>query len=387
MRNNFLDIYEAGIAKSGEELRGDQVRIFRGEERTTVVLSDGLGSGVKANILATLTAQIIIKMRKADAPLADVIETVIGTLPICKERRIAYATFTIIEIEHRDYCFEAVNFDNPDLFYLRNGKLMPCLSTEETISGRKIKRRRGQLKRGDFLAIASDGIIYAGLGNVMNLGWGWNNVAEYMEQNFPKGAQTARSIVQRVIAKTQGLYGGNVGDDATLVGIFTRERHAVTVFTGPPTDKERDLEIIEKFLNSEGRKVVCGGTTGNIVAEYLGQKIDTRIETMTPEVPPIGILRRIDLLTEGIVTMMRTLELLRSTGGDLLRLPFEQNGAALLARELAAADSIRFIVGGQINAWYQNPLLPKNISIRKTLVREMEEFLRGCHKEVVVEYC
>ncbi|RME75598.1 MAG: serine/threonine protein phosphatase [Chloroflexi bacterium] len=376
-----------GLSRAGEELCGDQVKVFQGDGKTIIVLSDGLGSGVKANILATLTTEIIVTMLKANASLADVLETVIGTLPICKIRRIAYATFTILQINSTTGEFELINFDNPAPFFFRQGRLLTLPVHREEILGRTIERTQGQLTRGDFIGIMSDGVEHAGMEITLDFGWGWDSVARHIEEVFRHNPHSARSIVRSVIARVHTLYQGDVGDDATFVGVLARERKSLIVFTGPPLDPDEDDRHAARVLGFEGRKVVCGGTTGNIVARYLDHPIDTDIDTLREDVPPIGYLPGIDLLTEGILTMSRALEYLRASRGSIAALPADRNGAVLLAKELLQADSVQFLVGQRINEFYQNPLLPRNISIRKSLVRELADFLRSLKKEVRIEYC
>ncbi len=383
----FLDIWYASVNKSGEELCGDKVKVVKTEHKTIVVLSDGLGSGVKANILATLTAEIIVTMLRADVPLKEVISTVIGTLPVCRERKIAYATFTAIEIDHVTNHFKIINFDNPPTFYFHRSQRVPLNRTLETIAGKPIYITEGQLERGDFIGVGSDGILHAGVGNIWNFGWGWENVAGYVEQLLRRSASRARPVVQGLVTKTQSLYGRQVGDDATFVGIYARERHSLMVFTGPPLDENTDDYQAQRLLDFDGRKVVCGGTTGNILETYLGEVIEIDLSTLREDVPPIGRLSQIDLLTEGIITMSHALDYMRACRGDELQLPRDRNGATLLARELLRADSVFFLVGQKINEFYQNPLLPRNLSIRKHLVQEIAQFLQEHHKEVKVEFC
>lgn len=385
--DNFFDIYQLSLNKNGEELCGDKVKFCKTEDKTIVVLSDGLGSGVKANILATLTTEILLTMLNADVPLEEVIKTVIGTLPICKFRKIAYATFTIIVINHQTNKFLVINFDNPPIFHFRKGKVIQVEAKTEKISNKEIIIYEGYLERGDFLGAISDGVLYAGLGVVLNFGWGWENIAKYIEGLYIRDIYTARNIVQKVIRETHSLYQGQIGDDATFVGVHVRDRHPLMVFTGPPLDKKEDQIHAERLLKFEGRKVVCGGTTGNIVSRYLGEEIEMDISTLRPELPPIGKLSKIDLVTEGILTISKSLEILKKCNCDLDRLPTDKNGAVLLAKEILMADSILFLVGQQINEFYQNPLLPKNISIRRSLVEELIEFLQEHKKEVQLEYC
>ncbi len=385
--DNFFDIHTASLNKKGEELCGDKVKFIKTDRQATIVLSDGLGSGVKANILATLTAEILITMLEADIALEEVLRTIIGTLPICNTRKIAYSTFTIVGVDCETSRFKAINFDNPPCLYVRRGKATRLETTTETILDRKIEIASGTLERGDFLSVFSDGVLYAGMGVQLNFGWGWENIASYVEEILKRPAHDARAIVQSVLRETQKLYGGQVGDDATLVGLYVRQRNPLMIFTGPPLDRERDEAYVERLIGFVGRKIICGGTTGNIVATCLGEAIEMDLSTIRPDLPPIGTLSCIDLVTEGILTLHKAMEYLRNCHCDLSRLQFDNNGAYLLAREILKADSIFFLVGQRINEFYQNPLLPKNISIRRSLVEELVQLLREHQKEVTVEYC
>jgi hypothetical protein len=384
---HFLDIFEASLNKRNETLCGDKVKVHRDEEKTIIVLSDGLGSGVKANILATLTSVIIITMLAADVGIEEVMRTVIGTLPTCKVRNIAYATFTVIQISHTDHSFKVINFDNPPTFHFRHGKIMPTERQEVEILGRKVKMFEGQLELGDFLGAMSDGVPYAGMGVALNFGWGWDNIARYIEERWLTHYWCARDVVRDVIGKTRSLYRDEVGDDATFVGVFVRPEKGLLIFTGPPLEKAEDDAIVERFLAFNGTKIVCGGTTSNIVADHMGDIVQTDLKSLRKDIPPIGSLPGVDLLTEGILTMSRALEYLRDADGNPSRLPNDRNAATLLATHLLRADHIHFLVGQQINEYYQNPLLPKSISIRKHLVRELADFLTEQRKEVTIEYC
>ena len=385
--DNFLDIYQCQLNKAGEELCGDQVQVAKTENKTWIVLSDGLGSGVKANILATLTSQIIITMLKEEAPLTDVIDTIIGTLPICKVRNIAYATFTIIEIDHRDYRFKVINFDNPKFFYLKHGQPVELEKNTEEYLDKRILITRGKLERGDFLAAISDGVWYAGLGQAFNFGWGWDNIASYMSDVMQKHINSAQTVVEKVIDMTNSLYGGEPGDDATLVGLYLRQRHSAMIFTGPPRNMEEDVLCVEKLMNFDGRRIVCGGTTGNIVARELHQEIEVDITTIKEDIPPIGRLEGVHLMTEGILTIMKAMEYIETSNGDYTQLTTDINAAAMLALEIMYADDIHFLVGQQINPFYQNPLLPMSISIRKNIIEQLSKLLRDLHKDVTIEYC
>ncbi len=386
--DNFLDIYQQSLNKKGEQLCGDKIKFLKTPQKTTIVLSDGLGSGVKANILASLTTEILLIMLNADVPLEEVLKTVIATLPICQMRKIAYSTFTIIQINNQSGHFTIINFDNPSFFYFRQGQVFQLPTKIEKILDRKVVFAQGYLERGDFIGAVSDGVLYAGMGVELNFGWGWDNIAKHIEETLLWRSHTARNIVQDVIKKTHELYQGEIGDDASFVGIYVRQRNPLIIFTGPPLDKQQDRIYIEKLLNFGGRKVICGGTTGNIVANYLGETIEMDLSTIRKELPPIGKLSQVDLVTEGILTISKATEYIKNCHGDIMRLDFDRNGAYLLAQEILNADSIVFLVGQKINEFYQNPLLPKNISIRRNLIENLVDFLRNKQqKEVTIEYC
>jgi len=383
----FVDISELSLKKHGERLCGDQVKTVRTEDKTIVVLSDGLGSGVKASILATLTTEIIMRMLKADVGLADVVATVIGTLPVCKVRKIAYSTFAVMEILHADGTFKIMNFDSPPAMLFRQGRLTRPSRQTTRIEGRDIYVWQGCLELGDCVCLLSDGVLHAGLGVKMNFGWGWDNVAEHIEHRLADSPRCAWEVAHNVLAETHSLYGGEPGDDASIVSVLIRQENRVAVFTGPPLDRAAEPAVVTRFLGLEGRKIVCGGTTGNIVARRLGQEVEVEMKTVTSDVPPIGHLDGVDLLTEGIITMSRMLALLEECDFDPARLPVERNGAVLLARELLDADVIHFIVGQSINEFYQNPEFSKHISIRKNLIRDIVFALNQHNKAVTVEYC
>jgi hypothetical protein len=383
----FYEIHPQSLNHAGEELCGDQVKILRREDRSTVVLSDGLGSGVKANILATLTAEIIVTMRRERARLEDIIETVLGTLPACRVRGIAYAAFVIAEIEHATGRFQLINFDSPEPLFLCQGVLTPLAQREEIIQGKTLRLSEGRLERGDFLGLLSDGVLYAGMGTLMNFGWGREQIGQHLQSLARGPVRSAENLVRSIMRKTNELYDGAPGDDATFVGVLARKPNRLMLLTGPPIERVNDEAIVQRLLHFDGRKVVCGGTTANLVAERLGEIVETDLGTVRENVPPIGWISGVDLVTEGILTLARTLTLLKESEGIPARLPADRNGAVLLARELLKADAIHFLAGEQVNPFYQNPLLPRNISIRHSLVEQLAGTLRNFHRAVEIEWC
>jgi hypothetical protein len=382
----FYEVFPLSLKRQGEEVCGDQVKVFRTPEKTIMVLSDGLGNGIKAAILARLTTEIIVTMLRAGAPLEEVIETVIGTLPTCKERGLAYATFAILQIQHANGHFNLVNFDSPPAILLKHRQPFHLETRNETICGKSLSLSDGVLENDDFLGLMSDGVLYADMGVTMNPSWGWAEIAACLAKTAQTSISSAERLVQTVMNETRKRYGEAMGDDATFVGVLARNPRRLVIFTGPPADKNRDTACVERLLKFEGRRVICGGTTGNIVADYLGETIHTDEGTAREGIPPVGDLPEVDLITEGILTMARTLELLKESGGNTSQLPVDRNGAVLLARKLLQADSILFLAGESVNPYYQNPQLPRSISIRRSLVTQIAETLQHFQKEVAIEW-
>jgi len=383
--NVKYDYYSKSMNKYNEELCGDVAKIHRSSDTFIAVLSDGLGSGVKANILATLTSEILVTMLKEGIDMMETIDTVTKTLPICKERGIAYSTFTVIQ-GMKDGKVKITNFDNPRPIVLINGWLDSTDPMIKEIGGKKIQIWEYRLKPGDFIALISDGVIYAGLGELLDFGWGWDNVAEYTRKLVRKYGKP-KFVVENAADVVLSYYGGKCQDDATIAGILIKEKSDLIIFTGPPLDPKDDEKVIEKFLSFPGKKIICGGTTVNIVSRFLGIEAEIDISTARPDIPPMGRLEGVDLVTEGVLTMTKTVEYLKKSDFDELKLPSDHNAAVELARMLIDADEVFILMGQKINPFYQNPDLPPNISIRKNIVEELARLLKNHGKNVTVEYC
>lgn len=379
----FIDTGAAQLNKYGEELCGDNYALLRAPDCVMAVLSDGLGSGVKANILATLTVKILSTMLENECELDEVIETISQTLPICQVRKIAYSTFTIARIQGDGSTYLA-EFDNPQAFYLRQGKLAHLERSTRSVGGKAIHEAHFQICPGDALVFVSDGIIHAGVGGVLNLGWRWESVAEYVERlNDREG--DAQSVAQWLLTATDQLYGHRPGDDATVIAMKARAPKTATVLVGPPLDPADDDHVVRKLLAEGGQRVVCGGTTSNIVARLTGEQVSVNMETISRDLPPTGRIRGVDLVTEGIMTLAKALKIIqeRSYHGQWDK---ERDGASQLARVLLQSDRISFLVGRAINPAHQNPNLPINMALKMKIVNELGSELKAKGKEVRLNY-
>lgn len=382
-------IYWESENKYGEELCGDKVEAVQTPKETIMVLADGLGSGVKANILSTLTSKIAVTMLREGSSIEETVQTIMSTLPICKERKIAYSTFTIIRIDCYGRCYIA-EYGNPPIFLLRDGKIVKIHGTVNQIAGKEVVEYRFNVEENDIFIVVSDGVIHAGIGGILNLGWRWDNVAQYIEK-VSKVEQTIGSLVKLLSTATNNFYMDKPGDDATVAAIkVIRPRH-VTVFTGPPQDDADDKKLVEHLINSSGAKVVCGGTAAQIVSRELGREIVTSTQFIDPKIPPIAYIEGIDLVTEGVLTLARTRDLIvkyinpRSEYSELRQLS-RGDGASKLSRILVGATDITFLLGRAINPAHQNPDFPKDLSIKLNIVKEIIETLRNMGKIVRTVY-
>ena len=382
----FIDFASGSLNRYNEELCGDKVAFYNDNEKFIAVLSDGLGSGVKANILATLTAQIAITMLKEGLPIEEVIDTIIHTLPVCSVRKLAYSTFTIVKVEANGMVYIA-EFENPSVFFLRRNKINSLKWSTSQMNNRTIKESKFELRENDVLVFVSDGVIHAGVGQVLNLGWGWKDVAEHLERTI-KSNISAKSITNNLLGACDLLYMEKPGDDATVATVKAIKQQKAVIFSGPPIDKKKDKEIVEKILKTSGKKIVCGGTAGNIVARHLKKEIKTSFNIIDKEIPPIGYIEGIDLVTEGVLTIRKAAEKLVSikTSNDLSFI-YAQDGASQLARMLFEdCTHIKMIIGRAINPAHQNPDFPGELSIKLYVLNSLKAALINLGKIVEVEY-
>ena len=387
--NVSIDVSWKSLNKHDEELCGDKVEILKTDDSDIIILADGMGSGVKANILATLASKILGTMFLEGEPIEEAVETLASTLPICKVRGVAYSTFSILQIFHNGDAY-LVEFDNPSCVFVRNKKLMKIPENYREISGKKIREYRFKVEPNDCFVLMSDGTIYAGVGELLNLGWTWESMAEYTLK-CAKETKSAARIASLLSQACDDLYQQRPGDDTTVAVARVIDRRIVNIFTGPPKDKEDDRKLMMDFMASEGKKIVCGGTTSKIAAQYLGQNI-TNNNDGTKEVPPTANIRGIDLVTEGVLTMSHTFKLLRRFDeGDIDEEFFDaldaNNGGAKLARILLEdCTEVNLFVGKANNeANYEGNTL-FDISIRKNLVVQLKEILEHLGKQVKITY-
>ncbi len=389
MNDLCFEIGYKSINHYGEQLCGDHIDIVDpGEGSSVVVLADGLGSGVKASILSTLTSKIISTMISEGLSLEDCVKTIATTLPVCSVRGVAYSTFTILHFLNNEKV-DIMQYDNPTVLLLRNGKSEEYEKTQLNIDGKKIYRSTLTLREDDVIVAMSDGCPHAGTGLTYNFGWKLDNIAEFIAPLAYAG-YTAKNLATLLVDECERLYGGKPGDDATVCVARIRKRNPVNIMFGPSSDKNDSMRMASLFFSKNGKHIVCGGTTSSVVARYLNKPIKPSLVFEASDVPPIAEIEGVDLVTEGVITINKVLTYAKDYIADNKlydEWSVRHDGASLISRLLfEEATDISFFVGRAINPAHQNPNLPINFNIKMNLVEELSACLTKMGKRIIVSY-
>ncbi|MEE3437171.1 MAG: SpoIIE family protein phosphatase [Lachnospiraceae bacterium] len=389
MNNLCAEIGWKSINHEGEQLCGDHVDIVeQGENSQVIVLADGLGSGVKASILSTLTSKIISTMLAEGLALEDCVDTIAATLPICSVRGVAYSTFTIIHVI-ANRTVEIIQYDNPPVIFIRGDEIYDYPKTELNIGGKKVLKSVISLQEGDCMIAMSDGCPHAGIGLAYNFGWKWEDIAEFMQALVAVG-YTAKTLATMLVDQCDKEYGYHPGDDATACVVKMRKREPMNILFGPPRNRDDCDRMMSLFFSKEGKHIVCGGTTSSIVGKYLGKPVRASLTFERSDVPPIAEIEGVDLVTEGVITLSKVIEYAKDAldKNELYETwSFQRDGASLICRLLfEEATDINFFVGRAVNPAHQNPDLPINFNIKMNIVDELSDCLRKMGKRIKVSY-
>ena len=389
MNDLCADIGWKSINHYGEQLCGDHVDIVEQDENSTVVvLADGLGSGVKASILSTLTSKIISTMMSEGLPVEECVETIAATLPVCSVRGVAYSTFTIMRVIDNE-TVEIIQYDNPQVIVLRDNQNYDYPKTEMNIGGKKIFKSEIHIQEGDIFIAMSDGCPHAGIGTAYNFGWKREEIVEFMETMSLTGL-TAKNLSTLLVDECDRLYGNQPGDDATACIIKIRKREPMNILFGPPSNRDDCDRMMSLFFSKEGKHIVCGGTTSSIAAKYLRKPLRASLNFEKSDIPPTAQIEGVDLVTEGVITINRVLEYAKDYLGEnsmYEHWSYKRDGASLICQLLfEEATDINFYVGRAINPAHQNPDLPINFSIKMNLVEELSKSLIQMGKRIKVSY-
>lgn len=387
---SFIDVDLCQQAKHGQRVAGDVFlsRKFKEEGRVVSVLSDGLGSGVKASVLANLTATMALRYTAAFMDLRKSAQTIMDTLPICEQRRISYSTFTIVDLDEDGHA-RVIEHGNPPLLVLRGTQPLAIEGVDVTLERweeRVIRYREFEARLGDRIVFFSDGVNQSGMGRRdMPLGWGNEHVVRFLARQIGRQADIpAQELSRRLLRQALENDGNQARDDISCCVVHYREPQRLLVATGPPYCQERDAELAEVVRSFPGRKAICGGTTATIVSRHLGRPVTLSLTELHPDTPPGSAMEGVDLVTEGTLTLARTAEWLERPGREE---PGRGHPVARLASLMLESDIVEFVVGTRINEAHQDPRVPVELDLRRNIVRRLAATLEARYlKETHVRF-
>lgn len=377
----------------GEIACGDvfQSDITREEGRMILVLSDGIGHGIKASVLATLTATMAVKYTKLHTKPEVAASIIMNALPKSSDGKESYATFTLIEIEN-DGHVRITNYDNPKVIIVRNGKVFEPKEYELKVRGEEnlgklLRCREFVAQKEDRLIFMSDGIPQSGLGNArFVLGWGMEKIEEFTCNQINRMPDiSATKLARKIINQASMNDDFSVKDDATCGVIYFREPRKFMLITGPPFYKIKDYDFVGRIRDFQGKKIICGGTTAEIIAREMN--IDVEIQHGHKEakaLPPAAKMSGFELVSEGILTLGKVEEILEIYDSDTR---LEDSPPEEIVKLLLQHDVIDIIVGTRINWAHQDPEQPLELELRKFVVKRIVKILiYKFFKKVKVEY-
>ncbi len=364
----------------GERICGDVFlsERIKSDERTIVVLSDGMGHGVKANMLATLTSTMALNFTKEHKDVNRIADIIMNTLPVCSKRHISYSTFTTIDIES-DGKTTILEYDNPETIIIRKNQIFnpgwQCVILDsEKNAGKVLKNCTFYAQKEDRIIFCSDGITQSGMGSEKYpFGWGHDKLEGFTKRlinNDPK--ISANKLAEKVVNIAYQNDGYKAKDDASCAAIYFREPRKLLICTGPPYEEKRDKQLADVVKNFEGKKILCGATTGDIIARELNLEIEDSFEFHDPDLPPIAYMTGIDLVTEGILTLSKVSEILKVYNNNYM---LGKGPADQIVKLIKESDEIHFVIGTRVNIAHQDPNLPVELEIRRTVVRRIAETL------------
>lgn len=388
----FIEVECLQKNHEGERICGDVFlsRKVLEENRVVIVLSDGMGHGVKANVLATLTATMAIKFTEEHKEAKRTAEIIMNTLPECSERKMNYATFTIIDIEN-DGRTTILQYDNPESIVLRSNTILPlewnCIILDsEQNAGKEIMSCTFMAQKDDRIIFCSDGVTQSGLGSKeFPFGWGTDKLASFAQDVVKHSPEvSSRQLASRILNVANRNDNYQMKDDTSIGVVYFREPRKLLICTGPPYEKEDDSKLAGVVGNFKGKRILMGATTAEIVSRELNLEIQDRFEFQDTELPPITFMDSIDLVTEGILTLAKVEQVLQKYHSNF---ELGHGPADEVIKLIRDSDDIRIVVGTRVNIAHQDPRLPVELEIRRAVVKRIATLMeQKMLKHVEISY-
>jgi hypothetical protein len=425
MNDLCIDIDYSQLFKHGQNIGGDVYYIDRKENSNvmTVILSDGLGSGVRANVLVSLTSHMASKLSLSTMDLEKSAEVIMDTLPIDSVKGISYSTFTIARIIFSDdksfIRVELAEYDNPESLRFTGSepvewdKTAIRLKRKKAIKEEIVYSSTFEMKEGDRLIFFSDGVAQSGIGLgpssserdadpaysvfrparrpaqslpsvIKSRGWGVEKASEFIQRKIENNPDiSSRQLARAIVTEANKNDEYKPNDDITCCVIGVKKPRRTLIVTGAPRSRESDKKLGERIKNFDGQIIVCGGTTAKIVARELGKDVKAD-KSPAGNLPPASKIEGIDLVTEGMLTLSEVAK--RLTNGTLLKHMSEDAAKRMIAL-LRETDQVEIIVGTKINDDVDDPSMAAKIGLRFPTVDEIRRALiKNYFKECEVSY-
>lgn len=375
----FIEVDHCQMQKAGNEICGDVFlsNKINAEKRTIIILSDGLGSGIKANILASMTASMALNFMKVNSPIEHTARIIMNTLPVDNFRMISFSSFTIIDIQG-DKKVRLMEYGNPHAIIWKDGHGFEPVKTIFNLSNKKVKQNlytsEFEIELNDRIFVFSDGITQSGMGTRNTpFGWGREQLNKYVALQLENTPEiSAGEIAGRIIKQAIKNDGYQSRDDMSCGAVYFREPRKILFCTGPPYKYENDAYLAERIKTFRGVKIISGGTTAQIVSRLLNIDIDVKINKSQKGLPPESAMEGIDLVTEGILTLGKVSEYLETSA----QLPDTIPGpAGSILKHFKQNDEIFFLVGTRVNEAHQDPNLPVELEIRRNVIKKIARLL------------
>lgn len=390
--NLYIEVEAKQINHDKEKICGDVFlkRRIKEDKRIITVLSDGMGHGVKANVLATLTSTMALNFTIEHRKPERIAEIIMKTLPVCSERKISYATFTVADMEI-DGKMHLLEYDNPPALVYREGK--PLKVNREVIElksedhkGKKLTYSNFYPKLNDRVIFFSDGVAQSGMGSKKYpFGWENSNIEKYITSLLENNKDiSAGKLAEKIVNKAVAHDDYKSKDDTSCASVYFREPRKLLLVTGPPIERSKDKELASTIANYKGKKIIAGGSTTDLIARELNLKVTDSLDFHDPELPPISYMDGVDLVTEGILTLNKVWKILSDYN---LNYHPGKGPADQIVKLILESDHIDIIVGTKINEAHQDPNVPVDLEIRRTIANRIADVLENkLLKHITVKY-
>ncbi|HSV30786.1 MAG TPA: SpoIIE family protein phosphatase [Atribacteraceae bacterium] len=364
MTRLFVESFSSQICKHTHRHCGDLIKIVRRPEQTLAILADGMGSGINANIQATLYVEYLFGLAEGGARVADAVRSSLAMLHRAKDHSGPWAAFNVVQIKQDGevdmYCYEA-----PQPLLLSTSGIEEPVFRPEYWSGEIVQHSEVQLRPQEAILVVSDGVTQAGLGRGLKRGWSLEGLKSFLVKERLDTAYQAPGIPGAVVRQAHQLHQQEPADDISTLTLAVRLPRQFHLLTGPPAQKNDLPKMLESFMNASGTRAACGGTTSKLLAEYLEKPL--RVHPGKFGSPAHFELEGIDLASEGTITLNRLNnifsepELAEEAGYGPLR----------LLELINDADEIHFWVGQAKNPAHNPSLKTAGMMTRVEVIRAL----------------